>query len=181
VTPFAGGDPRLDIAESLYRYARAVDYIGGNPVKPGERDAGLARAKEMLTTCMTDDVRVRLYFEGPAGEPIMAGPGGVDGFGDFVRAYFTDYSYVQTFHEVVNIRVTPTGYDEAKVFSYINSNHWMADGRYLSVPIEYDDLLVRTADGVWRIKTRDILTWQWWVADGYFPAPTDPSLARPDS
>jgi SnoaL-like domain len=96
-----------------------------------------------------------------------------------VREYFTAYGYVQTYHLVGNIRVAFDGEDAADVKSYIDSNHWMADGRFLSAPIEYEDRFERVPGRGWRISERKIVVWRWWVTDGYAPDPTDPSLARP--
>jgi hypothetical protein len=44
------------------------------------------------------------------------------------------------------------GQDTAQVRSSINSTRWMADGRILLAPIEYDDIVVRSPDGLWRIR-----------------------------
>jgi hypothetical protein len=170
---------RLDIADTMYRYAEAMDHIGAHPVERGAPDPALAQATEILRTCMTDDAIVRLYFHGPVDEPVQAGPGGPVAFAPFVREYFTAYGYVQTYHLVGNVRPTFTGPNTALVRSYINSTHWMADGRFLLAPIEYDDAVVRGVDGLWRIRTREIVVWRWWVTDGYAPVPTDPNLARP--
>ena len=53
--------------------------------------------------------------------------------------------------------------------SYINSTHWLADGRFLLAPIEYEDAVMRSADGLWRIASREIVVWRWWVTEGYAP------------
>ena len=169
---------RLTIAEALYDYAEAMDLMGASPVPAGADDPGLRRAMPILARCLTDDVVVRVYFEGINGPGSDAGSGPAQ-FGQFVRAYFTDYGYIQTYHSVTNVRVYFTGPDSADVRSYINSNHWMADGRFLSAPIDYADKVVRAPDGRWKIHERSIIVWKWWVANGYFPVPTDPSLARP--
>jgi hypothetical protein len=55
---------RLAIAEALYDYAEAMDLIGASPVPGGEDDPGLPRAMPILARCLTDDVVVRVYFEG---------------------------------------------------------------------------------------------------------------------
>lgn len=170
---------RLEIADALYRYAEAIDIIGARPVEPGAPDPALAEAIDLLGTCLTNDGTVRLYFHGRGSEPVQAGAGGPARFAPFVRQYFTDYGYVQTYHLVGNVRIRFTGDDTAAVRSYINSTHWMADGRILLAPIEYDDTVVRGADRLWRIQTREIVVWRWWVTDGYSPVPTDPSLTRP--
>jgi hypothetical protein len=170
---------RLAIAEALYDYAEAMDILGATPIPQGADDPGMRRALPVLHRCLATDVKVRLHFEGPDAPGVAAGDGGPESFGRFVRGYFTDYGYIQTYHLVGNVRVSFTGPDTADVRSYINSNHWMADGRFLSAPIDYADTVVRGADGRWRIADRAILVWKWWVADGYFPVPTDPSLARP--
>jgi hypothetical protein len=170
---------RLAIAETLYDYAEAMDILGASPIPRGADDPGLRKALPILRQCMTDSVRVRLHFEGPDAPGVDAGAGGPEEFGGFVRAYFTDYGYIQTYHLVGNVRVYFTGPDTADVRSLINSNHWMADGRFLSAPIDYVDKVERGADGHWRIAERAILVWRWWIADGYFPVPTDPTLSRP--
>ena len=170
---------RLDIAETLYRYAEAVDILGANPVREGEEDPALGRAIDVLRTCLTADAIVRLLFNGPGSEPVQAGDGGPETFGAFVRRYFTDYGYTGTYHLVGNVRITFEGPDAAGVRSYINSEHWMADGRHLAAPIDYVDRLVRCPDGVWRISRRDIVVLRWWVSEGYVPEPSDPTLARP--
>jgi SnoaL-like domain len=100
-------------------------------------------------------------------------------FAQFVRAYFTAYGYIGTYHLVGNIRITFTGPDTADVRSLINSTHWMADGRLLFAPISYQDKAERGADGKWKIAARELVVLRWWVTDGYFPVPTDPTLARP--
>jgi hypothetical protein len=33
-------------------------------------------------------------------------------------------------------------------------------------------------DGRWAITERELVVQRWWVTDGYFPVPTDPTLAR---
>lgn len=170
---------RLDIAETLYRYSEAIDIIGANPIERGEPDPGRERAAEVLRSVLTEDGKVNLYFEGRDGPATPAGDGGADEFTEFVREYFTSYGYVQTYHVVGNVRVAFDGEDAADVRSYIDSNHWMADGRFLSAPIEYEDRFVRVPGAGWRIADRKIVVWRWWVTDGYAPDPTDPSLARP--
>lgn len=170
---------RLDIAETLYRYAQAIDIIGANPVQPGEPDPALDEAIAVLRTCLTPDGIVRLLFHGFGSDPVQAGDGGPELFAPFVRQYFTDYGYVGTYHLVSNVRVAFHDADSAAVRSYINSAHWMADGRHLSAPIDYVDEVVRGEDGLWRVRHRDIVVLRWWVTDGYFPVPTDPTLARP--
>jgi SnoaL-like domain len=82
---------------------------------------------------------------------------------------------------VGNVRIAFTGADTADVRSYINSTHWLADGRFLLAPIEYEDTVARSADGLWRISSREIVVWRWWVTEGYTPVPTDPTLARPSA
>jgi hypothetical protein len=170
---------RLDIIETMHRYAEAMDHIGAHPAERGAPDPALDHATGILRTCMTDDAIIKLYFHGPADEPVQAGAGGPVAFAPFVREYFTAYGYVQTYHLVGNVRITFTGDDTARVRSYINSTHWMADGRFLLAPIEYEDAVVRSPDGLWRIGGREIVVWRWWVTEGYAPVPTDPSLARP--
>jgi hypothetical protein len=49
---------RLAIAETMYRYAAAVDHIGSPPVKSGEPNAALAHATDILRSCMTDGATV---------------------------------------------------------------------------------------------------------------------------
>lgn len=169
---------RLAIADTLHRYAEAMDILGANPVSGDMPDPALGRATEVMRSCMTEDGLVRLYFQGPGSDAITAGDGGPASFAKFVRQYFTDYGYVQTYHLVGNVRVDFTGPDSANVRSYINSTHWMADGRFLFAPIEYRDKVVRLGDA-WYLAERDIDVWRWWVTDGYAPVPTDPTLARP--
>ena len=172
---------RLDIADAMYRYAEAMDHIGAHPVPRGAPDPALAHAVEILSTCLTDTAILRLYFRGGGDEPVQAGPGGPEAFAPFVREYFTAYGYTNTYHLVGNVRIAFTGADTADVRSYINSTHWLADGRFLLAPIEYEDTVVRSADGLWRISSREIVVWRWWVTEGYAPVPTDPTLARPST
>lgn len=169
---------RLDIADTIHRYAEAIDHIGAHSVDPGAPDPALAQAITILGSCLTDDAIVRLYFHGPGSDPVQAGAGGPARFAPFVRQYFTDYGYVQTYHLVGNIRIRFTGEDTATVRSYINTTHWLADGRMLLAPIEYEDTVVRGPDRLWRIQTREIVVWRWWVTDGYSPVVGDPGLAR---
>src|ERR1700682_1435268 len=159
---------RLDIAEALYRYAEAVDILGSNPTRPADPDPALGRAVDVLKTCLTDDGVVRLLFEGREGPGPPAGDGGPDNFARFVRSYFTTYGYVGTYHLVGNVRVSFTGPDAARVRSYINSTHWMADHRLLFAPIDYEDTVIRLA-GTWKIAARDIVVWRWGGTDGYTP------------
>src|SRR5690242_11287324 len=165
--------------EALYRCAAALDLIGAHPVAAGEDDPALPQAIDILRTCLTDDAIVRLRFHGPGSEAVQAGDGGPERFAPFVRRYFTDYGYTGTFHLVGNVRIAFDGADAADVKSYINTQHWMADGRHLDAPIEYLDRVVRGHDGLWRIEARDISVWRWWVTEGWAPEPTDPALARP--
>ena len=171
---------RLDIAETLYRYAEAIDLIGAHPVADDDDDPVLPRAIEILLSCLTEDGIVRLRFHGPGSEAVQAGDGGPERFAPFVRRYFTDYGYIGTFHLVGNVRIAFDGADAADVKSYINTQHWMADGRHLAAPIAYEDRVVRGEDGLWRIKTRDLIVLRWWVTEGWAPVPTDPALARPE-
>jgi hypothetical protein len=170
---------RLAIADTLYRYAEAIDLLGAHPVGSGEEDPALPRAVEILRTCLTDDGIVRLAFHGPGSELVQAGDGGSERFAPFVRQYFTDYGYIGTYHLVGNVRITFDGSDTADVKSYINTQHWMADGRNLAAPIVYEDRVVRGDDGLWRIRRRDIVVLRWWVTEGWAAAPNDPTLARP--
>jgi hypothetical protein len=170
---------RLQIAETMYRYGEAMDLMGASPVQAGDPDPALESAVELLRTCLTDDAVIRLFFEGRTGPSAQAGTGGPAQFAAFVRQYFTDYGYIQTYHLVGNVRITPAGPDTATARSYINSTHWMADGRLLLAPIEYEDTVVRCPDGLWRIADRNIYVWRWWVTEGYAPTPADPALARP--
>jgi SnoaL-like protein len=170
---------RLAIDEMIHLYAEAVDVLGCHPVRKGKEDPVLSRAAELFGQCMTETAAVRLFFEGPNSEPTHAPSEGPEKFAEFVRAYFTGYGYIGTYHLVGNIRTTFTGPDTASVGSLINSTHWTADGRMLFAPIVYDDRAVRHTDGTWKLAERELVVQRWWVTDGYFPVPTDPSLARP--
>ena len=152
---------RLDIADTMYRYAEAVDHLGAHPARPGEPDPALAEAIDMLGDCLADDSVVRLYFHRPGSDPVQAGAGGPARFAPFVRQYFTDYGYGQTFHLVDNIRIRFAGENTATVRSYINTTHWLADGRMLLAPIEYEDTVIRGAERRWLIQTREIIVWRW--------------------
>jgi len=46
---------RLDIADTIHRYAEAIDIIGAHPLRPGEPNPALARAVEVLRTCLADE------------------------------------------------------------------------------------------------------------------------------
>jgi hypothetical protein len=173
------GDDREAIAELVYLYAEAVDTLGCHPVQPGRDDPALPAAATLFAKCLADDVNVRLYFEGPDKPPTYAPSEGPHKFAEFVRAYFTAYGYVGTYHLAGNIRIRFTGPDTADVGSLINSTHWTADGRLLFAPIAYQDKVVRGTDGQWKITERELVVQRWWVTHGYFPVPTDPTLARP--
>lgn len=175
------GDDRVAIDEMIYTYAEAVDILGCHPVRPGQDDPALPRAADLFRRCMDDSAAVRLYFQGPASEPTHAPSEGPERFARFVRDYFTSYGYIGTYHLTGNIRPTFTGPDTADVSSLINSTHWMADGRMLLAPIVYRDQARRAPDGTWKIATRNLIVQRWWVTPGYFPSPTDPSLALPRS
>ena len=170
---------REAIAELVYLYAEAVDVLGCHPVAEGEHDPMLSRAAGLFGQCLADDVRVRLYFEGPGKPPTHAPSEGPEQFARFVRAYFTAYGYIGTYHLVGNIRTRFTDTDTAQTSSLINSTHWMADGRLLFAPISYRDIVTRRPGGRWTIAERELVVQRWWVTDGYFPVPTDPALARP--
>jgi len=49
----------------------------------------------------------------------------------------------------------------------------------LLAPIVYRDKARRDADGTWKITARELIVQRWWIAEGYFPVPADPTLARP--
>jgi len=149
----------LKIADTMCRYSEAMDLIGANPVQPGDPDPALDDATELLRSCLTGDAVIRLFFEGRTRPPVPAGAGGPVAFAAFVRQCFTDYRCTQTYHLAGNIRITPAGPDTVR--SYINSTHWMADGRLPLAPIEYHDTVTRCPDGLWRITERDIHVWQW--------------------
>jgi hypothetical protein len=170
---------REAIAELIYLYAEAVDTLGCRPVRAGGDDPALGTAADLFAECLADDAKVRLYFEGPGNPATHAPSEGPHAFARFVRAYFTAYGYIGTYHLVGNVRIRFTGPDTAGVRSLINSTHWMADGRLLFAPIAYADKAARGAGGRWRIVERELMVQRWWVTDGYFPVPTDPSLARP--
>jgi hypothetical protein len=170
---------REAIAELIHLYAEAVDVLGTHPAGAGEPDPALTGAAELFGQCLAPGARVTLYFEGPDRPPTHAPAEGPEAFARFVRAYFTDYGYVGTYHLVGNIRTRFTGPDAAETRSLINSTHWLADGRMLLAPITYRDTVTRGPDGRWAITERELIVQRWWVTDGYFPVPTDPTLARP--
>ncbi len=163
----------------LHRYAEAVDTIGSAPSEPQANDPAVQRATELFNECMTPTAQVTLYFDGPDSEATHAPSEGPLAFARWVRAYFHQYGYVGTYHLVGNIRPRFVDRDAAIVTSYINSTHWLADGRMLLAPIEYTDSAQRSRDGNWRITTRKLIVLRWWVTDGYFAAPGDPTLSRP--
>ena len=41
------------------------------------------------------------------------------------------------------------------------------------------ELVGQLPDGTWKITARELVVQRWWIAEGYFPVPTDPTLARP--
>jgi len=168
---------RIAIAEMIYLYAEAVDVLGCSPAAPGDADPALEQAAHLFGQCMADNAAVRLYFEGPTSPATHAPSDGPLEFARFVRAYFTEYRYIGTYHLAGNIRITFTGDDTAEVTSLINSTHWLADGRMLLAPIHYRDKAVRAEAG-WKIAERELVVQRWWVTDGYFPTPTDSRLAR---
>jgi hypothetical protein len=170
---------REAIAELVHLYAEAVDVLGGHPVSEGEPDPALPRAAELFGQCLAEQATIRLYFEGPDKPRTHAPAEGPEAFARFVRAYFTTYGYVGTYHLVGNVRIRFTGPDTAQTSSLINSTHWLADGRMLLAPISYHDVMTRRPDGRWVITERELVVQRWWVTDGYFPVPTDPTLARP--
>jgi hypothetical protein len=169
---------RIAITEMIYLYAQAVDVLGCSPAVAGRPDPALEQAAQLFARCLADDAAVRLYFDGPASPATHAPSDGPLEFARFVRAYFTAYGYVGTYHLVGNIRIQFTGDDTADVTSLINSTHWLADGRMLLAPIHYRDKAVR-AGADWKIAERELVVQRWWVTDGYFPTPTDSRLGRP--
>jgi hypothetical protein len=172
-------DDRIAISEMIYTYAEAVDILGCHPARPGEDDPALPTAAALFRRCMIHDAAVQLYFEGSAAEPTHAPAEGPQTFANWVREYFTSYGYIGTYHLAGNVRPAFTGTDTADVTSLINSTHWLADGRILLAPIVYRDKARRDADGTWKITARELVVQRWWIAEGYFPVPTDPTLARP--
>lgn len=122
---------------------------------------------------------MQLYFKGEGSPATHAPSGDPVGFATFVRAYFTAYGYIGTYHLVGNIRPRFTGAETAEVSSLINSTHWTPDGRLLFAPIVYRDKAIRSMDRVWKISQRELVVQRWWVTDGYFPTSTDPTLSRP--
>lgn len=172
-------DDRAAISEMICTYAEAVDILGCHPVKPGDDDPALPQAAALFQVCMDHDAVVRLYFEGSAAEPTHAPAEGPETFARWVREYFTNYGYIGTYHLAGNIRPTFTGTDTADVSSLINSTHWLADGRILLAPIVYRDKARRDTDGTWKITVRELIVQRWWITEGYFPTPTDPTLTRP--
>jgi hypothetical protein len=169
---------RLAISEMIYAYAEAVDTLGCNPAQPGDPDPALERAAALFAECLADNAAVRLHFEGSGSPATHAPSNGPLEFARFVRGYFTQYRYIGTYHLAGNIRIQFTGADTAAVRSLINSTHWLADGRLLFAPILYTDKAVR-AGTRWKIAERKLVVQRWWVTDGYFPTPTDPTLTRP--
>src|SRR5262245_36197240 len=159
-----------------YCYAYAVDILG-NANSHDSVDAGLASATAKFKQCLTDDAKLQLFFQGKDGKPTPAGTGGPAAFAQFVRSYFSAYRYSATQHIVGNVSITFTAPNKANVVSYIQANHWLDDGRFLVVPVRYEDEAVRE-DGGWRIAKRDIIANLFWVTQGYYPNPIDPKLSR---
>jgi hypothetical protein len=170
-------DDRAALVEMTYCYAYAVDILGNTGAHDGT-DAGLASATAKFKQCLTDDAKLQLFFQGKDGKPTPAGTGGPAAFAQFVRSYFTAYRYSATQHIVGNVSITFTAPNKANVVSYIQANHWLDDGRFLVVPVRYEDEAVREDSG-WRIAKRDIIANLFWVTQGYYPNPVDPRLSRP--
>ena len=138
----------LPVLEESYILAYRKDIFDQYNIKVPTTLEEMAEAARLVKKNAGIPGIVRLRFHGPGSDPVQAGPGGPTLFARFVREYFTNYGYVQTFHLVGNVRVRFTGEDTAQVRSYINATHWMADGRILRTPIEYDDAVVRGRDGL---------------------------------
>jgi hypothetical protein len=170
---------REAIAEMIYLYAEAVDVLGCHPAQPGRPDPAIDEAADLFARCLAPDAKVRLYFEGDDSPATHAPSGDPVELATFVRAYFTAYGYIGTYHLAGNIRPRFTGPDSADVTSLINSTHWLGDGRLLFAPIIYRDKAIRSDGGLWKIIERDLVVQRWWVTGGYYPNPTDPALAQP--
>lgn len=170
-------DDRLAIADAAYVYAAAVDILGNNPIVAGAQDAALEQAAALMAEALTPDARLNLFLAGPPGPSEPLGRGGPRAVAEAVRAYFSAYGYVGTYHPVSNVRVVFDGPDKARATSRIPCYHWLADGRMLLTPVDYDDRMVRQ-EGFWRIAERKILAMRFWVAEGYAPDPLDPTLRR---
>jgi hypothetical protein len=170
-------DDRAAIVEMTYCYAYAVDILGNAGAHDVTDDDGLASATAKFKQCLTDDARLQLFLQGKEGKPTPAGSGGPAAFAQFVRSYFTAYHYSATQHIVGNVSITFTAPNRASVVSYIQANHWLDDGRFLVVPVRYEDEAVREGGG-WRIAKRDIIANLFWVTRGYYPNPVDPELSR---
>src|SRR5438552_3406986 len=156
---------RIAITEMIHLYAEAVDVLGCSPVAPADPDPALEQAAHLFGQCLAADAAIRLYFEGPTSPATHAPSNGPLEFARFVRAYFTAYHYIGTYHLAGNVRIQFTGDDTADVTSLINSTHWLADGRLLLAPIQYRDKAVRTGAG-WKISERELIVQRWWVTDG---------------
>lgn len=168
---------RLAIADAAYVYGAAVDMLGNNPVTPGSADLALEEAVSLMAQALTPDARLRLLLAGAKGPAQPLGTGGPRAAAQAVRAYFTAYGYVATYHPVSNIRIAFTGSDSANATCRIPCYHWLADGRMLLTPVNYADRLIRH-NGVWQIAERDIFAARFWITEGYAPNPLDPSLER---
>lgn len=168
---------RLAIADAAYVYGAAVDMLGNNPVTPGAADLALEEAVSLMAQALTPDARLRLLLAGAEGPAQPLGTGGPRAAAQAVRAYFTAYGYVATYHPVSNIRIAFTGLASAKATCRIPCYHWLADGRMLLTPVNYEDRLIRH-NGVWQIAERDIFAARFWITEGYTPNPLDPSLER---
>ena len=184
---------RLAIADAAYVYGAAVDMLGNNPVTPGAADLALEEAVSLMAQALTPDARLRLLLAGAQGpaqplgtggpraaaEAVRAIPNGARVFvhAEAVRAYFTAYGYVATYHPVSNVRIAFTGLASATATCRIPCYHWLADGRMLLTPVNYEDRLIRH-NGVWQIAERDIFAARFWITEGYTPNPLDPSLER---
>lgn len=128
---------KLEITETLYRYATALD----------------TRDRELLRDVFVEDA----VFQ------IGAGVGefrGVEAIGSVVTEFLGGLEASQ--HIITNPVIELDG-DRARSRCYLHAQHYMPDqrtgGNTLEIGGTYHDRLVRTADG-WRIEQRELeVTW----------------------
>lgn len=119
-------DDRFAIGDVIIRYADAIDQLD----------------YDRYATCFTDDVVVT----GFTADPVV----GLPAYREWVRAARDRYGRTQ--HLIGNIQVTVDG-DTAHMRSYVQATHELPNDpeHLLTVWAAYDDDLVRTPAGEWKI------------------------------
>ncbi len=127
-------------------YAVGIDAIGR-----GEVPAGI----DTWNDCFTDDVVFSIYFAGSdfSGPPDYTSVG-IASWASFADSFFRAANYTATQHLMGTVDVHVRG-NKAKMSSYLQASHFLADGSVDVAKGTYEDEVV-WEHGQWKIRRRTL-------------------------